>query len=514
MESSIFTRPQGRRLLLAALLLVAAAMRLYHVDAPLVDQLYAKQIHSANYARNAARPSWNPFRFSYDFLDERGDRMLLTEEVPVYTGLVAATYGLAGEHEWIGRAWSLLGTLVAILALYDLVRREYDVETGLVAAFLFAMAPLSIFYGRAFLPDPWMTACVVLSVAFYRRYLDDGESLRWLAATACAGALAALFKMFGLLVLIPLADMAYRRSGSRAWCTPRFLLLVVGIVVPIGLWIGGVFLHVPNPTSSNVYFAWQAPDSLLDQRLYVRLTFGMFFHDCGPVAMVLIALGIVAALLGAARSRPLWGWSAAGVFYLFAFAPKLLNHDYYELIVLPMLAAWGALGWCAAERVVRRFSHATVWTGAATLALATIVHSPLVMKGKYDQEIGHMVVAERLNALCPPSGRVVVLGQRIGWPEVHYSGRQGWVEQCFVLPADWRDTFRTYRVHGAEYAALYFDPTVTPGQRKSFAPLLAELPVVEHKSGPWYRRGRTCEYYILSLRDLPPGVAAVPRDRR
>ncbi|MDR3635949.1 MAG: glycosyltransferase family 39 protein [Isosphaeraceae bacterium] len=514
MDGSLFVQPRGRRLLLAALLAVAALMRLYHFQTPLVDQLYVKQVHVANHARNIASPSWNPLRFSFDFLDERGDRMVLTEEVPLYNGLVGATYSLFGEHEWLGRVWSLLATLVTILALYDLVRREFDVETGLVAAFLFAMSPLSIFYGRALLPDPWMTASMVLCVGAYRRYLDEGEQHRWLAAAALAGLSAAMFKTFGLLVLVPLADMAYRRGGWRAWFSPRFLLLVAAIVVPIAVWIVGVFVRVPNPTAHTTYFFWQSPGSLWHHRLYVRLTFGMFFNDCGPVATILIVQGILGALLGKERSRPLWGWSAAGIVYLFAFAPKLMDHDYYELIVLPVLATWGALGWHVAKRIVQRRIGTAVWTGAATVALATVIQSPLIMKAKYDLEIGHVIVAERLKELCSPTGRVVVIGQRIGWPEVHYCGHQGWVEQCYILPRDWRERFEKYRSLGAEYAAVYFDPTVTPGQRASFQPLLAELPVVEHESGPWFRRKKTCEYYILDLRGQSPALTARPQERR
>lgn len=514
MDASVFTRPRGRTLLLLALLAVAALMRLYHFQTPLLDQLYVKQIHVANHARNIAKTPLNPLRFSFDFLDEQGKPMVLTEEVPLYNGLLGASYHVFGEQEWLGRVWSLLATLVAILAFYDLMRQEYDEQTGLVAAFLLAMTPLSIFWGRAVLPDPWMMACMILAVSFYRRYLD-GDRPRWLVAAALAGLAAAAFKTYGLLVLAPLADMAYRRGGWKAWFSPRFLALGAAITVPIALWMGTVFLNVPNPTEHTAYFFWQVPGSLWNPRLFTRLTFGMFFNDCGPITTILIVLGITGALLGREHSRPLWGWSAAGVLYLFAFAPKLMDHDYYELLILPAVVGWGALGWRVAERAVRqRRASATLWTGAATLALATVLHSPLIMKAKYELEVGHLVVAERLKALCPPTGRVVVLGQRIGWPEVHYSGRQGWVEQCYVLPPDWRATFQKYRTFGAEYAAVYFDPTVTPAQRATFTPLLESLPVVEHESGPWFRRKKTCEYYILSLRDLPTDVAAVPLERR
>ena len=131
--------------------------------------------------------------------------------------------------------------------------------------------------------------------------------------------------------------------------------------------------------------------------------------------------------------------------------------------------------------------------------MAAILHSPLVTNAKYDLEIGHLVVAERLKEICPPDAKVIVLGQGIGWPQIHYSGRQGWVNQCASLPANWRETFEKYHRLGAEYVAVYFDPTVPPKARASYAPILAALPVVEHRSGPWFTRGRPCEYYILSL---------------
>ncbi len=510
MADPIICRPRARTLALGLLLIVATVMRLHHFQGPLLDQLYVKQIYEANHARNIARAPLNPFRMSLDFLNEDGDRMVINEEVPLFNGILGVSYRAFGEHEWLGRVVSLLATLVAILALYDLMRREFDRETGLVAAFLLAMTPLLVFYGRAVLPDPGMLACMVLCAGFYRRYLDEGERTRWLIASGVAGLLAAMFKYYGLVILIPLADMAYRQGGWRAWFTRRFILLVAAVTVPIFLWIVGVFLRFPNPTTRTAYFFWQVPGSLWSPRLYQRLTLGLFVNDCGPVTAVLIAIGVVGALRGKRRSRPLWSWTAVGVAFLFLFAPKLMDHDYYELLILPVLATWGALGWKAAEEAVaRRWPRATLATGAATVLVIAIIQSPSVMKAKYEVEVGHMVVAERLKQICPPDGKVVVIGQRIGWPEVHYSRRQGWVEQCYTLPGNWRESFEKYRRLGAEYVAVYFDPTVTGQQRASFAPLIAALPQVEHQSGPWFRNRRQCEYYILSLRDasaLMPGA--------
>jgi 4-amino-4-deoxy-L-arabinose transferase-like glycosyltransferase len=503
---------------LLGLVVIAALTRLYQFQGPLLDRLYVKQIYEANHARNIAAPPLDPLRSTLDFLDDHGQKMELQEEVPLYNALVGASYHLFGEREWLGRVWSLAAMLIAILGLYDLVKSEYDSQTGLVAAFLLAMTPLSIFYGRAVLPDPCMMACMVVCAAAFRRYLDRGEQTRWLVVAAAAGLLGAVFKYYGIFILFPLADMAYRRGGWRYWLNGRFLSLVAAIVIPIALWLIGVFARSANPTSRTRYLVWQEPSALLNSHLYDRLTWGLFVKDCGLVTALLIALGALAALRGKERSRPLWGWSLMGLCFWFLFAPKMLEHDYYELVFLPVLAAWGALGWRSLERLTRHRPSVRLWAGGAVLGLAAIIHSPLVVSAKYELEIGHLVVAERLKQICPPDGKIIVLGQGIGWPQIHYSGRQGWVDQCASLPANWRETFETYHRLGAEFVAVYFDPTVPPKARASYAPLLTALPVVEHRSGPWFTRGRPCEYYILSLDGFPAGgagadVAGVPKSK-
>ncbi len=267
-------------------------------------------------------------------------------------------------------------------------------------------------------------------------------------------------------------------------------------------------LRGPNPTSRTKYFVWQEPSALLSLRLYDRLTYGLFVKDCGPVAAVLIMFGAIAAISGKDRSRPLWGWSATGFVFWLVFAPKMREHDYYELVFLPVLAAWGALGLRVILRLANARPRARVWVASFTLSAAAIIHSPLVASAKYDLELGHLVVAQRLKEVCPDGSRVIVMGQGFGWPQIHYSGRQGWVEQWETLPANWPATIANYRGLGAEYVVVYFDPTVPPAARASYTPLLKSATIIEHRAGPWFPHGRPCEYYLLSLRDAPPAPAA------
>jgi len=479
--------------------------------------MFVKQVYVANKARSIARPPLNPFRDTLDFLDESGARTRLTEEVPLYTGLVGACYRAFGEREWIGRVWSIAATLAAIVALYGLVRREYDEEAGLVAALLFSLSPLMIFYGRAVMPDAPMLACMLICASAYRRYLDEGHRTRWLLATVAAGMVGALFKYYGLMVLIPLADMAWRAGGWRAWFRPRFLGMAAAMVAPIALWMGGVFTRTANPTALMPYFCFQDPGVLISQRRYECLTVRFLVRDCGPVAAALIVIGLVGALRGRGRSRPIWGWAAAGLGFFFLFAPKLAYHDYYEMMLLPAAAMGGMLGWKALRAAIGDWQPARKGLAAAGLvALTMVLQSPPVNSEKFAQHEGHRRLAGRLETLCAPGARFVILGHSYPWGVIHYSGREGWVIPDRTLRADWPQALAKYKAMGADYVALYFDVYATPVQRDTFGPLRAALPEVEHRSGAWFPRGRTCEYYILDLREYGGSrreVAEAPRGK-
>lgn len=507
MEEYARTTTRRHAAILVGILLLTAGVRLYHVGAPLVDQMFVKQVFVANKARAIAGPPFDLLCNRFDFLDDQGERMRLVEEAPLYTGLVGLGYRLVGEHEWLGRVASILASLIAVLAFADLMRREIGRRAALAGALCLAMCPLFVFYGRAVLPDPAMLAGMMSAACCYRRYLD-GEGRGWWLLALVAGASGALFKYYGLMVLLPLADMAWRQGGWRACIRPSSLVLAAGMALPVGLWTLGVFERGPNPSQGGVYFLFQAPELLGRRFLYERLVERFFWKDCGPVVSLLVAVGVWAAATRRLVSRPLWAWTAMGLGFYFLLAPKLERHDYYELMMLPAAAAWAGLGWKAVADGGLRWR---AWAGTAALAAVVVVQSPWVMPAKFRLEKGHLVLAERLRHYCPPGGRVVVLGPEWSHSVVHYSGREGWVFAEDELPPDWPERLARCHSQGADYVAVYLNPLASPAMRESYRLLTDSLPVVEHQAGPWARKGEA-EFFILDLRGVGDGAvrASVP----
>jgi 4-amino-4-deoxy-L-arabinose transferase-like glycosyltransferase len=494
----------GRKAALFLILAVAVVFRLYRIDAPLVEGSVAavKQVYIANKARSIAGPPLRLLNPTYDFLDQDGRRMAMIEEVPAYTGLVGTCYHLFGEREWIGRVWSILATLVAVLALCDLVRREFGSDLALPAAALFSLCPLLIFYGRAVQPDLCMLACMLLSACFYHRYVD-GARLRWLLAAALAGLLGAAFKYYGLMVLIPLADLTVRRTGWRGLAHIQFLFLGGSLAVPVFAWVIGVFARHHNPADTDAYFLFQRPALVLQTVLYERFVDRFLWKDCGPITAVLIVTGVALARLHG-KARPILGWTLMGVLFFFLLGPKVCCHGYYELMMLPAAAAWAALGWQTLWAAARQRFPAPArrqGLGVAALAILAAVHSPWVIHGERGLERGSLILAERLNRLCGPSSKVVALGANSA-EVIHYSHRQGWVLPDGLPGRGWREELARYQSLGATYVAVYLSPHDPPGRQHASLPLLASFPVVEHQAGPWSSWGdHRCEFYILRLQD-------------
>ena len=506
----------GRHGRLAGILVLAALIRLPQITAPLADNLQIKQIYVSNKARSIARPPLNPFRNTLDFLDEHGKRLTLTEEVPVYTGLLGLAYRLFGERDWIGRFLSLMGTLAAIAAYADLTRREYGRWIADVGAFLLAVAPLLIFYGRAVMPDSWMLAAMLIAAACYRRHLD-GAGRGWLIAAACAAALAPLCKYYGVMILIPLAGMTVHCKEHRDRRGLRFLVMSTATIVPVGLWMFAVFLRTANPVASGwsgdgramPYLVFQTPAHapfpwLLQRVLRAVLGPRLRPRDVGPYCVGVLCGGHKGdgkRARVAVHSSHSVCWSLMGVVFCFMFAPKLVDHDYYELMLLPAAATWGAMGlsWLL-ERVA---AHAARRVAAlfGVLVLAAAVQSPWCMSEMFRIDRGKLILAERLKAWTDQDRRVVVIGPGIELATViHYCGREGWALRMGAFRTIGPPASQSFRAAGAQLLAIYFDPRSSAKARRSLGVAAHNLPLLEHGTGPWSKTDETCSYWILDLR--------------
>jgi hypothetical protein len=500
--------------ILAVILIGAVVVRLYHINAPIVDQLFTKQVHTANKARHMAGPPWNPNRDTMDFLDEAGQPAHFVEEFPLYCGWVAGCYACLGEAEWLARLCTIACALVVVAGLADLARREFQDEAmGLMAGFIAAFSPLLIYWGRCVSPDVGMLGAMVVAAAAQRRRLDGG-GWGWLLLACLAAACCGLFKPYGLMVLIPLCDQILRAHGLRRGLSRwESWAIIAATILPLATWIVLVFLPAPNPITRTQYFLWQVPDSILSPRFYEALFWRLPVKDLGPITAVGLGAGLITLIRGRAQGRPILSWAVMGLAFFVGCAPKLLDHDYYELCLIPAGAMTAALGWRTIGRRLeasRGWSRPRVLAAGACLAVLTVwIQSPLVLKDKFEPEIGHLKVAERIQHYLKPGERAIVAGHPQPWAIMHYAMRECWAIEGPGLPRNWSERVARYRAQGARLLVVYTDPLVPPRDLEQMRVLWDRYPMVESGEGPWFRRGRPARYAIF---DIQSGNADGPGD--
>src|SRR5262245_65991991 len=107
--------------LVLALLAVGCLIRLWAVTQPFVDHWSWRQADVAMIARNFYRHGFNIF---YPQIDWAGSAPgYVGTEFPLVPFLASLFYPLLGEHEWIGRAVSVIFFTMSVPFLYLLVRK-------------------------------------------------------------------------------------------------------------------------------------------------------------------------------------------------------------------------------------------------------------------------------------------------------------------------------------------------------------------------------------------------------
>src|SRR5262249_9650837 len=125
--------------------------------------------------------------------------------------------------------------------------------------------------------------------------------------------------------------MSYGHGGWRGWVPPPVLVPVSGFRLPVPGLVPSGFCSPRDPTSRTTYFFFQSSESLINRRFFIRLTLGLLVNDIGPITTVLMAVAVLGAAWRRDRVRPLMSWTVMGAFFIFLFAPKFLDHDYYGL---------------------------------------------------------------------------------------------------------------------------------------------------------------------------------------
>lgn len=350
---------------IALLFFTAIIVRLYKIGSPLADWHSFRQSDTAAVARNFLKFGFDPFRPRYDDLSNiqsgrdnpMGWRMV---EFPLYQLVAASVRQL--NPAWSIDLWLRLTTIAAsagtTVILTLLVSQFVNPATGLLTGFIYAVLPYSIYYGRVILPEPFAVFWAMLSLLLLSKILwGEGNRGDWgmIVLAGLAGAVALLVKPTAGFLLLPAVYLYIRRYGFskhsfiRLPARHRFAQALAGgfvysfiCLLPFILWRRWIpqfpegipayewLLNANNIRFKGAWFWW-----LFAERLG-KLILGYW-------GLIPFGLGILVKPEKGEGSFFRW-WILGALTYLIVFAAGNVQHDYYQILLLPVVSIYLAKG--------------------------------------------------------------------------------------------------------------------------------------------------------------------------
>ena len=326
--------------------IVSIALRLYKITAPVADWHSWRQSDTAAVARNYMQFGIDPLHPRYDdlsniqsgFDNPQGYRMV---EFPLYQ-VIGAYIGNALpiiSIEVILRILTIIASTLTGLALGILILRRVGTIAGIATSFVYAILPYSMYYGRTILPDPHAVMWAVGSLLC----MDIGMTVmkrKWIYIVlgALMASLAILIKPVAGFLLLPIIGLVL--SDKKKFGT---LLLYAAIaIVPFLLWRQwilkypeGIAVYAWLFNANNIRFKGAWFNWLFAERV-AKLILGYW-------GMILLGFGLVAPIKKEHKGILFW-FIVGSLAYMIILAAGNVQHDYYQIIILPVISILIGIG--------------------------------------------------------------------------------------------------------------------------------------------------------------------------
>jgi hypothetical protein len=403
---------------LLLILLLTLALRTYHLAYPAWDYHNWRQTITLMVARDLAQHGFPLFHPQVAWIRERpSDPSYFSAEFSIQSVPAALVYRIFGESEAAARLVTIAFSLLGICCLYDLLKRGANRTVARIGAFVFALLPYHLFFGRVFMPDIPALALTLAALDALDRWTIDRRK-RYLAAAGILTALAILQKPRMILVMLPALYLFWSVYGRSLPRRREPYIYVLIACLPELAW----YFHAASMERQTAVSAINVPPELFAHHLelwfdgaFLRRVLGALASEgFSTVGLGLAAIGFVFA----GRSRAVWvsrWWvlGAAGV--LFLIPGVIPNNLYYLSMLLPGGAALAAAALARVPVYIRIPVLAAFAFGAINSAL------PLYEPDRMPHDLGILLrtLTEPRDLLATESG---------GSPSVlYYANRRGWL---------------------------------------------------------------------------------------
>ncbi|MDA1317244.1 MAG: glycosyltransferase family 39 protein [bacterium] len=355
-------------LFLSIILIIAMGLRLYNIDTPLADLHSWRQADTAAVARNFSRDGINLLKPTYDDLSSiqtgienpEGLRMV---EFPLYNAIVSlfVRYLPLASVTVYGRLVSSMFSLVTIAILYYFGLKEKNRLAGIAAAGIFAMYPFFVFFSRTVLPETTAVSFMMISLFLLHTGFDKTNSLRVMPfiGSILFFALSVLIKPTTIFYAFAAGYLFidhYRFDVFKNWRPYAFFILAL---IPFALWRWYI-LAFPEGIPASAWLithvnTFEGPKNIFFKPAFFRW---IFMERIG-IAMFGIfgTFFLLFGVIGKYKRFFIHSMLFSAFVYLFTFQGGNVQHEYYQIILLPALALAAGAGLAQLAELPGKFVH-------------------------------------------------------------------------------------------------------------------------------------------------------------
>lgn len=440
-------------LLIFVLILIALVFRLYKINTPLADHHSWRQADTAAVARNFIKEGFNLLTPKFDDLSNipsgkdnpQGYRMV---EFPLYNAIFAFLYRYFPffSLEIYGRLVSVLSSLIIIFIIYYLVYKEEGRLAAFFSSLIFSVMPFFVFYSRVILPEMTAVALALLSLLFFYLYQkkEKIKSLLLLFFGTFSFALALLIKPTTIFYSLPIVYLFIKKYNFEIIKKPAVYFFFFVSLTPFLIWRIWI-LNYPEgiPASEWLFFSvntYRGVEPIFFKPAFFRWIFKERLAELilGNYLLVFFILGF---LKRPKRSFLFFWLGLASIIYLFTFQGGNVQHDYYQIIILPALAILIGIGinFFLSEKV---FFPILNWITTLIIILMSFFFSFYEVKNFYQYPQDLITTANIIKTLTKEDEKIIT--DRLGDTTLLYlSERRGY-------PAI-TDDLETLKKKGAQY---------------------------------------------------------------
>ena len=417
---------------------LGSLLRLVQIWMPVLGVHSWRQADTAAMARHFSQegtPIWLPQ------IDWGGASTGLVEsEFPLYPFLVSRLYDLLGVQEWLGRGLSVLCSALTIWLVMRLGRRWFNPEAGWWAGLAFAIAPLGVYFGRAFQAEALLLLCAAgaldsMSIWSERR-LPWALALSWLGFTT-----AGLIKVIPLLWLgLPLlmVQFTFNPQGEvtrlqslpgrmmRLLSRPVFWLYVGTSLAAIAGWYWHAH-HLGQASGLSFGFWGAGADRsslslLLDINGWINLLLRVGLRLLSLVGVPFLLIGLWASWRSRGGQIAISGLVGVLLCTVATMRSSTI-HEYYQLPLLLFSSPLIGLGWQRWNQQRPRWQPRLLLSLALVVSLTVLsvdywavehrqrqAWMPLALTIRRDLRVG-----ERIVSVTSTDPTLLNLARRQGW---------------------------------------------------------------------------------------------------